>query len=480
MAFLILSSIFIGFLTFTILIIYRRVQIFKIRSKIGLDGPETHWFWGNMKLVIERIAANGYNDSATWHQELHRKYGKTFGIYFGTELDIVLSDEEDIKEVFIKNFSNFSNRITPQVFEMNHLNLSLLQNSYSTGWKHTRSAIAPIFATGKMKAMHETINSKIDIFLDILKEKSIKNEKWDIFEDFQKLSLDIIGKCAFAIDSDCQRDQNDVFYMQAREFVSSVDIRKSWILKISFMLPELSWLWKSLYRFSGLATAELPLVQALENIYERRLTGEGSDSIDLLKLLLDRGMSKQEVVENCFAFLIAGYETSSTAMIYCAYLLAKYPDVQEKLYQEIVELKRNGKKLNYDSIHQLNFVNRVCLNDIIIRGQFYPKGAVVKAQPYTLHRLESNWENPDEFDPERFLNTEDPTKDGLKWIPFGVGPRYCVGMRFAEMEFKTTIAKLIEMFQLSIPDGEADMVPECNGIIIRPKGPVRLELKLRS
>uniref|UniRef100_A0A1I7T7D4 DUF86 domain-containing protein n=1 Tax=Caenorhabditis tropicalis TaxID=1561998 RepID=A0A1I7T7D4_9PELO len=120
-----------------------------------------------------------------------------------------------------------------------------------------------------MKAMHETIASKIDIFLEILKEKSEEigeGDKWDIYEDLQRLSLDIIGKCAFAIDSNCQRDRNDVFYVEARNFVSSVDIRKNWILKISFLLPELSWIWKSIYRFSGMAKAEIPLVEWLEEM----------------------------------------------------------------------------------------------------------------------------------------------------------------------------------------------------------------------
>ncbi|KAF1762916.1 hypothetical protein GCK72_011180 [Caenorhabditis remanei] len=353
-----------------------------------------------------------------------------------------------------------------------------------------------MFAAGKIKAMHETVSLKIDTFLEILEEKSRNSEeKFDIYEDFQRLSLDIIGKCAFAIDSNCQRDETDVFYVQARKFVSSVDIRKSWILIASFMLPELSWIWKALYRFTDLAAAEIPLINGLSDIYERRLAGEGYDSVDLLKLLLDRGMSKKEVTENCFAFLIAGYETSSTAMVYGAYLLAKYPDVQRKLYEEIKKMKTSD--LSYESIHQMKYLDafyketlryyppvihfnaKVCQSDITIRNQFYPKGCVVKAQPYTIHRLSSNWERPEEFDPNRFLFSEESSSK-LRWIPFGIGPRYCIGMRFAEMEFKTTMVKLVEKFELGIREGEdRDLIPECVGVILRPKGPVRLELKLR-
>ncbi|CAO4368652.1 unnamed protein product [Caenorhabditis nigoni] len=453
-----------------------------------------------MMIIIKRIAEKGYNDTAQWHLELHKKFGEKLGIYFGTEFKIVLSNSEDIKEVFIKNFSNFSNRKNPLIFDMNNLNSSLLQNTFKNGWKYTRSTIAPIFSTGKMKAMHETISSKIDTFLEILEEKSMRNEQWDIYEDIQRLSLDIIGKCAFAIDSDCQRDKNDLFCVQARKFVSAVDIRKSWILKASFMLPELGYLWKALYRFTDMAKAEIPLVNGLSDIYERRILGEGSGSVDLLKLLIDRKMAKTEVIENCFAFLIAGYETSSTAMTYCSYLLAKYPKIQNKLWEEIKMVKNEGK-LDYDSIHSMkyldavyketlryyppviHFINRVCLSDIVIRGQMYPKGSVVIAQPNTIHRSESNWDHPDIFNPDRFLaeNSELESKsENLKWIPFGVGPRFCVGMRFAEMEFKMTIAKLIDKFELEIPMGEPHLIPECNGIIMRPKDAVKLNLKLRK
>ncbi|CAP37228.1 Protein CBR-CYP-25A2, partial [Caenorhabditis briggsae] len=478
MALLILSTIFVILLSFIVYILIARRERFKLREKIGLSGPEPHWFLGNLKEIVE--------------------------IYFGAQMNIVLSNEEDIKEVFIKNFSNFSDRIVPPIFTENNLNSSLLQNTYATGWKHTRSTIAPIFSTGKMKAMHETISSKIDTLLEILEEKSMGNEQWDIY-DFQGLTLDVIGKCAFAIDTNCQRDRNDVFYVNARKFIQNIDIRHSKVISSSFILPELSWLWRWMYKYTALAAAEIPLVQGLEDVYERRRSGEGSDSVDLLKLLLDREddktkekMTKKEVIENCFAFLLAGYETTSTAMTYCSYLLAKYPEIQKKLWQEIKLVKNEGT-LDYDSIHSMkyldavyketlryyppviHFINRVCLSDIVIRGQLYPKGSVVIAQPNTIHRSESNWEHPGIFDPDRFLaeNSKLEKSSNLKWIPFGVGPRYCVGMRFAEMEFKMTIAKLIDKFELGIPMGEPDLIPENNGIILRPKDPVRLNLKLR-
>ncbi|EFO88319.1 hypothetical protein CRE_12262 [Caenorhabditis remanei] len=507
MAFFILSSIFIAVLTFLLHAIYNRRQKLKLRAKIGLDGPEPHWFLGNLKDIIDRTTLMGYNNAHDWHLEMRKKYGDRYAIFFGQKLDIFLCNEDDIKEVFIKNFSNFSDRGVIEIFRETKLNASLLQNTYATGWKHTRSAIAPIFATGKMKAMHETINSKIETFLEILKEKSESGEKWDIYDDFQGLTLDVIGKCAFAIDSNCQRDRNDVFYVEARKFFHNIDLRHSPLVSTSVMIPELMWLWKFLYKFTGLASAELPLVDGLDDVYERRRGGEGSDSVDLLKLLLDReddktkGMTKQEVIENCFAFLLAGYETTSTAMTYCSYLLSKYPEVQQKLNEEIEETKRTKQGgLNYDSIHQMkyldavyketlryyppviHFISRTCLNDITINGQFYPEGCAVTVQANTVHRNETNWENPDEFNPDRFLDTNEDRSSTtqLKWIPFGVGPRYCVGMRFAEMEFKTTIAKLIEKFELSIIKGEPDLIPDCNGVIMRPKDPVRLNLKLRK
>lgn len=129
-----------------------------------------------------------------------------------------------------------------------------------------------------------------------------------------------------------------------------------------------------------------------------------------------------------------------------------------------------------------SFITRTCLADIVIRGQLIPKDAMVTVLSYTVQRNPTNWPNPSEFRPERFLDSEEDSEDpsrSLKWIPFGVGPRFCVGMRFAEMEFKTTIAKLVERFEIGIGEDEGELICDCNGVVMRPKDPVRLVLKKR-
>ncbi|CAI2353301.1 unnamed protein product [Caenorhabditis sp. 36 PRJEB53466] len=491
------------FLFFLVFLYFSRKKHYRIREKIGLKGPETHWLLGNLNGFIERKTKIGHDDAYDWFIELHEKYGETFGFFVGRQLDIIISNEEDIKEVLVKNFSNFSDRKEPEYMEGSSLSKSLFFSRYATGWKHSRVAISPIFSSGSMKAMFATVELKVDVFLNVLKEKSQRGERFDILEDFQALTLDVIAKCAFAIDSSCQTDRSDLFYVQAKEFVKNIDYRESWITTSGLFLQEFGSVWKYLYRFSGMAKPEKPLVQGLYDLYQRRMRGESSESVDLLNLMIQRNKRKQnadqkiseeEIVGNCFAVLLGGYDTSSTALTFLIYLLSKHPDVQEKLFEEIQNVKETCG-INHDSIFGMKYLDavykeslrlyppvyhaivRVCLNDITIRNQFIPKGSCVTTMPYTVHRNEENWKNSNEFVPERFLDWNE--KSSLKWIPFGVGPRICVGMRFAEMEIKTTVVRMMEKFEMSVDSEQPEMITECDGIVMKPKDPVFIQLNER-
>lgn len=446
-------------------------------------------------------------------------------MYLGPEnFQISTVDKDLIREIYIKQFNNFTDRefLSPlqDCFPMQE---SLLQigrhGPHQYGWKAIRSVVAPAFTTGKMKLMHPTIHERIQELVKILHQKCKLNDgNIEMYEEYQALTMDVIGRTAFGVDCDSLNDRNDLFYVQCRRFFNDFNIQKSWILvigckflysflvlyknlKFSVLFRPLGYLLRS---FSSIYKAQTTIANNLRNIIKYRQENHNDyKRIDLIKLLLDEDEERQKrenkppmhldtIVSNCFAFMIAGYETTSTALIYASWLLAKHPDVQEKLYLEITD-KLKDEPAEYDNTMKLPyldavfketlrikppvvfFTGRTCVEDTVINGLHIPKRTNINVPVHVVHWNEDNWENPQEFNPERF--TDGKTYDQLSWIPFGIGPRHCAGIRFAENEFKITLVEIIRNFKFELSDKSPDPLQSLiSAALLRPFSDVYLKV----
>ncbi|KAK3736032.1 hypothetical protein QZH41_002750 [Actinostola sp. cb2023] len=179
-------------------------------------------------------------------------------------------------------------------------------------------------------------------------------------------------------------------------------------------------------------------------------------------------LTDDEVIAQCVVFLLAGYESSSFTLSMMCYSLATNPDVQERLQQEIDRVWTDEDEMpSYDMVHKLPYLDMVmsetlrlyppafasfreCNKECVVNGVKIPKDALILVPAYSIHRDPNIYPNPEKFDPERFSAEAKQSRDPYLYIPFGHGPRNCVGMRFAQMEIKLVLVRLLKKYSLVV------------------------------
>ena len=226
----------------------------------------------------------------------------------------------------------------------------------------------------------------------------------------------------------------------------------------------------------------------IRGVIEERLASgaapaAGSDPPrDLLQALLEardpqsgsRFSSEELVDQVCFLFL-AGHETSASALGMACYLLARFPEAQQRLRQEVQQaLAGEQRPLGFDDLKLLPygtavfhetlrlyppvaFFIREATQDDALGGSRCPMGALLTLSPWVIQRHEQHWDDPQEFRPQRFLAAESTEADRRwardAWLPFGLGPRKCPGAAFALQEALLVLGELVRAYEL-LPDPE--------------------------
>ncbi|XP_025016164.1 cytochrome P450 3A11 [Tetranychus urticae] len=450
-----LSIYFIGFLIFCL--IYNRWKI-SYWYRNGIPGPKSIPFVGNALDLL-------FKPSFETELDYVRKYGKIVGIYHGCQPNLIIADPDLIKSITVKEFSCF-----PESFSFPYLSpieRKFLTVLYGNEWKRVRSLLSQTFTTGKLKKVFELIKSCMVSRLDDLRlsQDNLESSFIDVKHFWGRYNLDVTAKAFFGTDLNVysQSKAQQVLYNFEQTFKTNPIS-----MIINMVAPE--W-FNRLTRQSAFNTENLEYLEKLaEAVIEARKEHNPNHKYnDFLQLLLEsevnedtnesncegksvsndinrQRLSTDEIVSSAVIFLIAGYETTSTLLSWTCYELTRNPDIQEKLYSEIDSLT----DVNYETIPVI-LLPRVAHSDYQLPGKgspVLPKGSKAFISIYALHHNPEYYPEPYVFQPERFLPENRSKIKPFTFLPFGSGPRLCIGMRFALINAKLALALFLKQYKL--------------------------------
>lgn len=401
---------------------------------------------------------------------IHEKYfnalGDTFSVRIGFTRHLILSRDNDVaKHILQKSHRNYYKSNLQTVYLSKYLGKGLL-TSDGDFWLKQRRLIQPAFHKQKMNALVGNMNQIITLELDDL----IEENPVDIFPIMSQLAYLVVAKSLFHLSISDEK----LFRMK---FI--IDEVQNFLIK-EIRLPHKAW-W---FTISGQVKKNIKL--SLENnaiiheIVEKRLTSN-QETNDLLQMLLDtryedtgEGMSVTQLIDEIKILFTAGYETTANALTFTLYLLANHPDIQEKVYQEIITVASETQDL-VEQLQKLTYTNAVLnesmrlyppawitdrqnIVDDTIGSYYVKKGTLIGVSFYELHRNPKYWEKPAIFDPERFLGER--KKHSMQYFyPFGAGPRMCIGIGFAVYEMTITLSTILKKYLIKPFSGPVQFNP---------------------
>ncbi|GFU03020.1 cytochrome P450 4c3 [Nephila pilipes] len=220
----------------------------------------------------------------------------------------------------------------------------------------------------------------------------------------------------------------------------------------------------------------------------------------LMELLLELHFEAQElreedICEEVNTFVSAGHETVSLSTTWALYLIGIYPDIQEKIHEELdrifgTDTERDVTESDLNDLKYLNcvlketnrlyavapIIGRLVKEDMNICGFKVPKGTTCLVSIYFLHRDKDVFPDPEEFDPDRFLPEHSVKIPEYGYIPFSAGPRNCIGQKFAVMEMKTIISSILRNYTIESLDSRDKVLPEMQ-VTLQPSIPIRVRIR---
>jgi len=392
---------------------------------------------------------------------------KYVGMFDMTDPIIMIRDLELIKSIALKHFDMFTDHrsfVDENQDKLFGKNLFALRGEK---WRQIRALLSPAFTSNKMKNMFKLMSDCGADFGNYLAQLPPEQRTMQTKDVFTRYTNDVIATCAFGIKVDSMRNPENEFYVYGKEATTFTFIS---IIKL-YIFRSLPWL----ARLISLKLFHQKITDFFRNLIETTIKTRDENGIvrpDMLQLMMENRdkegkteLTIDDMVAQAFLFFFGGFDSTSTLMCFAAHEIAVNQDIHEKLQKEIDQVleETNGQAF-YEAINDMEYleavihealrmypivtaVDRLCVKD------FELPPALPGLQPFSIKKGQGIWipiyglqhdpdyfKEPEKFDPDRFCGEQ--KKDSLNcgaYFPFGLGPRMCIGNRFALLETKVLL-----------------------------------------
>ncbi|XP_022103428.1 cytochrome P450 4F1-like [Acanthaster planci] len=463
--------------------------------------PGAHWLFGHQK---QRPFDPGFK----WLLDTVKAFPRVYTLWQGPIPFPVLVHPETIKPLLT---GTVASKKSPLYKLMADWLGEGLVTSNGAKWKRNRRLLTHSFHLDVLRTYTSVYNDCVEVLLGKMDQLAVQGKPIDVNRELVLATFDVILRTAFSYKSNCQLQELpkeeglDVFsacetmtrFIQERQFRNPF-LLIPLVFRLSSGYPE----YKKAFQYLRKLAQQI-IEERTKEIAQKMEAGnpitKPRDFLDTLVMARDadgKGFTTKEMSDEVNTFMFAGQDTTSTSLTWLLHILAKYPEHQTKIREEVKEIladrdsdritSKDLSRMEYmtlvikESMRMMNagaLVTRTVTVPYKVEGVTIPAGSTVFLGIHQLHHNPSVWGHDHmEFKPSRFLPENFSQMDPFAYMPFSAGARNCLGQQFALNEMKVFLGRILMRFRLSLVDGEPEPVPQMN-LVTKPMEPLYIAIE---
>jgi cytochrome P450 len=442
----------------------------------------------NLLPIVNRFEA--FSDSLTmsgnaiavFDKYLHSLGDSYYFRFGGLKKTLITTDPIIVGHVLQKNYKNYT-KSEIQTSKMGRFLGEGLLTSHGPHWLTQRRIIQEGFKKDKLRSYLNKMAETVDVNLEKVVNDSHKSV--DLAQFLTVVSFEMVMSSLFT-----QR----INQTELNHIAHTIQTVQKYILKQ--IVQPYSSLWSSVSgEYSRHQKNRADADRIILNLIRNRKQSKDLTA-DILDILLQAryeetglGMTEQQVLMESMQLIVAGHETSSTSLLWTLYLLTQHPEVYRKVKAELDSME----EISMESLMGLSYttqviqesmrmyppfwmIDRQALNEDQVNGHRIKKGTMVLIYVYGIHHSEKYWQQPEVFNPESFSRINPKKESPFTYLPFGAGPKGCIGGNYAMLQMLIILKKILSKFDISIDKKVVELSPY---IILKPKDKILFNLTSR-